>query len=140
MIDDDVNLSKVIRIASEAKGFAFFAAQSAAEGLEAIKKVEPDLIILDVIMEDFVAGFRVVRELRTAAPDSPFKRFEKVPILMLTSVTSKTTVDFSGRVATALLPVDAFIEKPVKPSELFAAIEKLFASRETPQANEPAMA
>jgi hypothetical protein len=46
---------------------------------------------------------------------------------MLTSVASKTTVDFSGRVGTALLPVDAFIEKPVKPAELFAKIEELFA-------------
>lgn len=131
MIDDDVNLTTVIRIALEAKGYAFFSAQSATEGLEAIKKVDPDLIILDVIMEDFVAGFRVVRELRTAAPDSPYKRFERIPILMLTSVTSKTTVDFSGRVNTALLPVDAFIEKPVKPSELFAKIEELFADRKT---------
>jgi len=141
MIDDDVNLVKVIRIALEAKGYAFFAAQSAAEGLEAIKEVKPDLIILDVIMEDFVAGFRVVRELRTAVPDSPYKQFERVPILMLTSVTSKTTVDFNGRVATALLPVDAFIEKPVKPSELFAKIEELFAHRATAQinsTNEPA--
>jgi DNA-binding response OmpR family regulator len=143
MIDDDVNLAKVIRIALEAKGYLFFSAQSASEGLEAIKQVEPDLIILDVIMEDFVAGFRVVRELRTASADSPYKRFERVPILMLTSVTSKTTVDFSGRVATALLPVDAFIEKPVKPSDLFAKIEELFADRKTPHtgsANESATA
>ena len=137
MIDDDVNLVKVIRIALEAKGYDFFAAQSAAEGLEAIKEVKPDLIILDVIMEDFVAGFRVVRELRTAAPDSPFKQFERVPILMLTSVTSKTTVDFNGRVATALLPVDAFIEKPVKPSDLFAKLEELFANRDASQNKAP---
>lgn len=141
MIDDDVNLAKVIKIALEAKGYTFFSAQSATEGLEAIKNVEPDLIILDVIMEDFVAGFRVIRELRTAAPDSPYKRFERVPILMLTSVASKTKVDFSGRVATALLPVDAFIEKPTKPSELFAKIEELFQNQQTPQtdaANESA--
>jgi DNA-binding response OmpR family regulator len=67
----------------------------------------------------------VVTELRTAAPDSPYKRFETVPILMLTSVTSKTTLDFSDRVGTALLPVDVFLEKPVRPFELLEHIEKL---------------
>ncbi len=127
MIDDDVDLVNVLRMVLEAKGYAFFAAHTATEGLEVIREVRPDLIILDVIMEDFVAGFRIISELRTADPQSPYKRYENVPILMLTSVTTKTAVDFGGRVGTALLPVDAFIEKPVKPSELFAKIEELFA-------------
>jgi len=127
MIDDDTNLVMVIRMVLESKGYDFHSAHTATEGLERIREVRPHLIILDVIMEDFVAGFRVVSELRTAAPDSPFKRFEHVPILMLTSVTTKTTLDFSGRVGTALLPVDAFLEKPVRPNELLAHIEELLA-------------
>ena len=87
----------------------------------------PDLIILDVIMEDFVAGFRVVSELRTPNPDSEFKNYSHIPILMLSSVTTKTNVNFSERVGTSLLPVDSFIEKPVKPAELLAKIEALLS-------------
>ncbi len=48
---------------------------------------------------------------------------------MLTSVTSKTQLDFAERVGTALLPVDAFVEKPVKPSEMLATIESVLAAR-----------
>jgi two-component system, OmpR family, response regulator MprA len=125
MIDDDINLVNVIRTVLETRGYEFHSAHTATEGLERIRELHPDLIILDVIMEDFVAGFRVVTELRTAAPDSPYKRFETVPILMLTSVTSKTTLDFSDRVGTALLPVDVFLEKPVRPFELLEHIQKL---------------
>jgi CheY-like chemotaxis protein len=124
MIDDDRNLVNVFRLVCSARGYEFFAAHSAAEGLEKIPQVEPDLIILDVIMEDFVAGFRVVSELR-ADPASPLARFSRVPIVMLTSVTSKTQLDFSDRVGTALLPVDAFVEKPVKPAEMLARIESM---------------
>ena len=124
MIDDDRNLVNVFRLVCSARGYEFFAAHSAAEGLEKIPEVEPDLIILDVIMEDFVAGFRVVSELR-ADPASPLSRFSRVPIVMLTSVTSKTQLDFSDRVGTALLPVDAFVEKPVKPAEMLARIEQM---------------
>jgi DNA-binding response OmpR family regulator len=128
MIDDDANLVSVFRAVFEAKGYAFAAAHSAASGLEAIESYAPDLIILDVIMEDFVAGFRVVSELRAGGPDSKLAAFSKVPILMLTSVTSKTRVDFNERVGTALLPVDAFMEKPVKPAELLARVEALLGS------------
>jgi CheY-like chemotaxis protein len=122
MIDDDVNLVNVFRLVCESKGYEFHSAGSAVQGLDAIEAVEPDLVILDVIMEDFVAGFRVVNELR-ANPASRLSRFSLVPIIMLTSVTSKTQVDFAERVGTALLPVDAFVEKPVKPAEMLATIE-----------------
>ena len=125
MIDDDVNLVNVFRLVCVAKGYEFHAAHSAAEGLEKIREVDPDLIILDVIMEDFVAGFRVVSELRAAVPDSPYWAYRDVPIVMLTSVTSKTHINFSDRVGTALLPVDAFVEKPVKPSEILGRIEAI---------------
>jgi CheY-like chemotaxis protein len=128
MIDDDVNLVDVFKLVCEAKGYEFAAAYSASEGLEKIKQVKPDLIILDVIMEDFVAGFRVLSELRTGEPDSEYSAYAKVPILMLTSVTSKTNLDFSDRVGTALLPVDAFMEKPVRPAELLAKIQELFGT------------
>jgi len=125
MIDDDTNLVNVFKIVLETKDYCFDSAYSASDGLKKIKEFMPDLIILDVIMEDFVAGFRVVSELRAGKEDSEYKAFSKVPILMLTSVTSKTTISFSEKVGTALLPVDAFIEKPVKPVELIVKIEEL---------------
>lgn len=127
MIDDDINLVNVIKIVLEAKDYIFDSAYSASEGLKKIKEFNPDLIILDVIMEDFVAGFRVVSELRTCGIDSEYYQYSKIPILMLTSVTSKTTISFSEKVGTALLPVDAFIEKPVKPVELLDKIVELFS-------------
>ncbi len=125
MIDDDVNLVNVVKMVFEAKGYEFSEAHSAAEGLERITEVNPDLIILDVIMEDFVAGFRVVSELRATEEDSKYRAYAKIPILMLTSVTMKTKYDFSEHVGTAMLPVDAFVEKPVKPADLIARVEEL---------------
>ncbi len=127
MIDDDVNLVDVFRLVCTARGYEFHAAHSAAEGLRKIPEVEPDLIILDVIMEDFVAGFRVLRELRASGLRSPYAKYSRVPIVMLTSVTAKTHLDFSDRIGTALLPVDAFVEKPVKPADILAKIEAILA-------------
>ena len=130
MIDDDVNLVNVVMMVLQAKGYEFEAAYSAAEGLEKIKQVNPYLIILDVIMEDFVAGFRVISELRTAEPGSVFSAYSQIPIVMLTSVTTKTSINFSDKIGTALLPVDAFIEKPVKPGILLQKIEELLSAKQ----------
>lgn len=126
MIDDDVNLVNVFRLVFEQVGYSFHSAGSATEGLDAIERVVPDLIILDVIMEDFVAGFRVVSELR-ADPRGRYARFAAIPIVMLTSVTTKTQIDFADRVGTALLPVDMLVEKPVKPAEMLATVEAVLA-------------
>jgi CheY-like chemotaxis protein len=136
MIDDDANLVNVFRLVCQARGYEFHAAHSAAEGLKKIEEVEPDLIVLDVIMEDFVAGFRVVSELR-ADTASRLARFARVPIVMLTSVASKTRLDFSERVGTALLPVDAFVEKPVKPAEMLARIEAILEGVEAGGGSRP---
>ena len=133
MIDDDVNLVNVFRLVCEAKGYHFSAAYSAREGLQKIRDVEPDLIILDVIMEDFVAGFRVVSELRAGDSGSAYAAYSRIPILMLTSVTTKTNVDFKDRVGTALLPVDAFMEKPAKPGDILARIEAMLSDHATEQ-------
>jgi CheY-like chemotaxis protein len=116
----------VFRLVFEKVGYAFRAAGSAAEGLDAIEQFVPELIILDVIMEDFVAGFRVVSELR-ADPHGRYARYASIPIVMLTSVTTKTQIDFADRVGTALLPVDMLVEKPVKPAEMLSIVESVLA-------------
>jgi DNA-binding response OmpR family regulator len=72
----------------------------------------------------------VVSELRAGNSASEYAAYSKIPILMLTSVTAKTNVDFRDRVGTALLPVDAFMEKPVKPAEILHRIEELLKARE----------
>lgn len=136
MIDDDVNLVDVIRMAFEAKGYEFSAAYSASEGMKKIKQVNPDLIILDVIMEDFVAGFRVVNELRASENNSEYQAYAQTPILMLTSVTARTSFDFSQRVGTSLLPVDAYLDKPVKPGELLSKVKKLLDEAPSDQETE----
>ena len=125
MIDDDENLVNVFRLVCTSQGYDFHSAHSAAEGLKKITEVSPDLIILDVIMEDFVAGFRVLSELRTGGPGSVYADLAEIPIIMLTSVSSRTHVNFSEMVGTALLPVDVFIEKPVKPADILSTIQRM---------------
>jgi len=125
MVDDDADLVLVVKSVFEASGYEFASAGSAKEGLEKIDAVRPDLIILDVMMEDLVAGFRVVNALRDYEANPQNRAWATTPILMLTSVQQRTKMKFSQDVGSKLLPIDSFLEKPVKPQALLATVAEL---------------
>jgi len=125
MVDDDVDLVDVVKWVLEARGYDFVSAGSAEEAMRCVADVNPDLIILDVMMEDVVAGFRVVSFLRDLEAHPENRRFSKVPILMMTSIQQKTKMRFSDDAGSRLLPIDAFLEKPVKPQVLLDTIARL---------------
>ncbi|HOI09485.1 MAG TPA: response regulator [Myxococcota bacterium] len=127
MVDDDVDLVDIVRSVLVASGYEFFSAGSAKECLETIDGVRPDLIILDVMMEDVVAGFRVVNHLRNFDENPQSRRWEHVPIMMMTSIQQRTKMRFSQDAGSRLLPIDAFLEKPVKPRVMLDTIAALLA-------------
>jgi CheY-like chemotaxis protein len=125
MVDDDSDLIQVVKWVFEAEGYEFRSASSAKEALEIIDSVQPDLMILDVMMEDIVAGFRVVNALRNFEENPHNQKFAGMPILMLTSVQQRTKMKISQDAGTKLLPIDSFLEKPVKPKVLLEKVTEL---------------
>jgi DNA-binding response OmpR family regulator len=127
IIDDDDDLVHALRLPLEAAGYEVFRAASGNEGLEKIKEVSPDLIILDVMMDTTTEGFHVSLALRSPDPRSEFKEYSRVPILMLTSIHSTTSLRFGPD--KDYLPVDAFIEKPIEPAELLKKVREHLAKK-----------
>ena len=72
MIDDDPDVILAIRIPLEAVGYEFYSASNSTEGLEKVKEINPDLIILDVMMETATEGFQTSLKLRDHPPDSEY--------------------------------------------------------------------
>ncbi len=127
IIDDDEDFVAITKTIFESKSYQCVTAYSAKEGLQKIKKENPDLIIVDVMMEDMTAGFRLVNTLRTAEEGSEYHPYSKIPLLMVTVFEEVTKIDIQKKAGTTLLPVDEFMRKPVKPRELLAKAEKMLA-------------
>jgi two-component system response regulator VicR len=123
VIDDDPDLVELIRLTLETKDYQVFSAASSMEGLEKVKKINPDLIILDVMMGHVTEGFQVALELRDTDPKSEYAAYSKIPILILTAIHDKTPLRFTPD--EKYLPVDDFVEKPLKASDLLQKVEKL---------------
>lgn len=124
VIDDDPDIVQALRLTLQGN-YDVYSASSGQEGLRKVKEVNPDLIILDVMMETQTEGFQVSLALRSRDPDSEYAAYAQVPILMLTAIHQTTPLRFSPD--SDYLPVDDFVEKPVKPGILLAKVKKLLA-------------
>ena len=123
MIDDDPDIVMATRIPLEASGYEFDVAYNSKEGLKKVKEMNPDLIILDVMMESATEGFHVSLKLRDRSPNSEFAAYRNIPILMLTAVHTTTPLRFQPD--QDYLPVDAFLDKGTDPDVLLAKIAEL---------------
>ena len=126
MIDDDGDFVAGMRILLESRGHEFHAAANGEEGLQRVKELEPDLIVLDVMMDTRTEGFHVSLQLRDRSPQSEYAAFRNVPILMLTSIHQTTALRFGPD--EDYLPVNALMEKSVRFDVIVEKIEELLKS------------
>ena len=119
VVDDDPDITFAVSLYLRKEGYEVQSAASRAEGMLAIASYKPDLLILDVMMEQPDDGIAMAQELRRTG--------QKLPIVMLTSVGKVTGMHFDKD--SDLVPVDAFFEKPVKPEELLRKLQELLKQR-----------
>src|SRR5215218_1513055 len=109
-IEDDDAIRLALRLALEDEGYTVVEAVNGAEGLEAFRANEIDLVLLDLRLPD-LSGFDVCRALRSESI---------VPIIIITAQT-----DTHDMVAGLEAGADDYVTKPVVPKELAARIRAL---------------
>jgi CheY-like chemotaxis protein len=120
IVDDDPDITEAMRVVLEHRGYRVDSASDGVKAMERIKAGRPDLIILDVMMTTPQEGFTLSRALKQD-PST-----QKIPILMVTAVKDKTGIDFAPEAGDdAWLPVEAFLDKPVKPDILVQKVDAL---------------
>lgn len=123
LVDDDPDFVEANSIVLEAGGFEVLTAGSGAEGLEKVESENPDVVVLDVMMENTDEGFAVARRIRRRLKSD-------VPIIMLTSVGKVTGYDYKPEEHPDFFPVEAFLEKPVPPTVLISKIREVLKKGE----------
>lgn len=115
IVDDDPDIVDSCRLFLQKGGFDVQGAGSRESGMKAVDAFRPDLLILDVMMEQPDDGIAMAQDLR--------RRGFQQPILMLTSISKVTGMNF-GR-DDDLVPVDEFQEKPIDGATLVNKVNKL---------------
>ena len=127
LVDDDPDLVEAMRLVLEGNGYDCVHASNGTRAIEAIPKEKPDLMVLDVMMDDLTEGFHVAYRIRK--PDPGLEPFQHMPIIMLTAIGQRTGMKFDKQTDADYLPVEEFMEKPVQPKELLAKVEHLLTRR-----------
>ncbi|MDH4211742.1 MAG: response regulator [candidate division WOR-3 bacterium] len=122
IVDDDVDFVEATKIVLEKSGYHVETCLSAEACLEKLKTIDPDLIIMDVMMETDHSGFDLCREIKRNL------KTKDIPVLMLTAVEEKYPMNFESAAGDETwLPVDGYIDKPVEAGVLLERINKLLS-------------
>ena len=123
VIDDDPDFRDAVTPILETALYDVVNASNPEEGKEKIFSEKPDLILLDIMMDSLFDGFSLCHAIKTS---KEYKEFNNTPIIFVSAVKEKTgsRFQFKGE-DQGLIGPDDYIDKPVKPDDLLARIERL---------------
>ncbi|MCX8021687.1 MAG: response regulator [Syntrophorhabdaceae bacterium] len=123
LVDNDVDFVDLHKAVLENNGFDVAVAYAGREVMDKVKFEQPDIIVLDLMLEKHDTGFGVAKALKA---DPVYK---KIPILMITAVLGETGMDFSQELDGYWMKTDDYMNKPFTPEELVGRIKKLLEKK-----------
>ncbi len=113
IIEDEIEMVKLLRMRLEANGYDVLVAGDGQEGLDMAKREKPDLIILDLMLPK-MDGFKVCGLIKSDT------KYSHVPIIILSARGHESDVATCKE-----LGAEVYITKPFEPRELLAKINSL---------------
>lgn len=108
VVDDDVNICKLLQLYLEKEGFEVVVANDGEEAVQMFRSEEPQLVLLDIMLPK-LDGWQVCREIR---------KFSSIPIIMLTA-----KGEVFDRILGLELGADDYVVKPFEAKEVLARIK-----------------
>jgi DNA-binding response OmpR family regulator len=122
IIDDDPDFRDAITPILQSALYDVVTAANPKEGKQKILKEKPDLILLDIMMDSLFDGFSLCHAVKTS---KEFSDVHDTPVIFVSAVKEMTgsRFQFKGDDQGMSGP-DDYIDKPVKPEDLLARIER----------------
>jgi len=124
VIDDDPDIVDALVVLLEGEGYEVHSASDGEEGLARIRELNPDLIILDLLMPR-LDGFGVCKALQ----DPRWAKWKNIPIIVLTSVSREASQRRYELETGVRMDVDDYIEKPIDPDVVLQRVRNTLARK-----------
>ena len=112
LVDDDADITKVLKVRIEAEGYEFMSAGDGKEMLEILKIKKPDVVLLDIILPN-MDGYSALREMRKN------EKYADIPVIILSAKEKKKVGDLFD-----LEKITFFVEKPFDTKDLMEKISE----------------
>lgn len=109
LIEDDANIRDMYRMKLELSGYDVLTAEDGKEAVELVKKENPDLVFLDILLPK-KDGFEVLKEIKS----SKSEEIKSIPVIMLSNLSSKEDVDEAKKLGAS----DYFVKAKTSPKEV----------------------
>ncbi|MCA9759279.1 MAG: response regulator [Candidatus Eisenbacteria bacterium] len=122
IIDDDEDFRESTETLLESEGYHVVLARSAKDGLSKLEECDPDIIVLDIMMESTEAGYGVNYSIKNLPQ---YGRWEHVPIVMVSSIDQSPDVRFPRAPEVDLIRPDKYLTKPIDADLFLDTLTKL---------------
>jgi len=117
VVDDDKNITKLLKITLEKEEYNVHAARDGKEGIDIIKDVKPDLVLLDIVMPE-MTGYQVMKFLKKDPSVSD------IPIIMVTVKDQEQDIDTG-----VVLGAYDYVTKPFNMKLLIKKIQNILDNK-----------
>lgn len=124
VVDDDPDILEQLNVILTNRGYEVCVAASQNEAEEVLLGFQPDLAIVDLMMEQTDSGFVLCHLIKKVYPDTP--------IILLTSVMAQTGMSFEtqSEAERSWIKAEKVMDKPVRAEQLIAEINRLLRTEE----------
>ncbi len=124
-VEDEPEMIDLIKLILTRKGFEVFGANGGAEGLQKIREIKPDLVLLDLMMPE-MDGWQVYQQIKA---DEATKH---IPVIVVTAKAQNIDKVLGLHIA----KVDDYISKPFSVQELVDRVEEVLNKNTSPSKTE----
>jgi two-component system, OmpR family, response regulator VicR len=117
-IEDEPEMIELIQLILNRRGFEVLGASGGKEGVQKVRELLPDLVLLDLMMPD-MDGWEVYQQMK--AEEST----RNIPVIIVTAKAQNIDKVLGLHIA----KVDDYIAKPFGPQELIDSVEKIFGQK-----------
>jgi len=117
-IEDEPEMIDLVKLILGRKGFELTGAMGGREGLEAVRRIKPDLVLLDLMMPD-MDGWEVYQQMKADAD------MQNIPVIVVTAKAQSIDKVLGLHIA----KVDDYVTKPFGPQELLQSVEKVLGAK-----------
>lgn len=122
LVDDDIDFLTLHRLQLEAAGYNVIVAEGQKPAEEVLARVRPDLAVVDLMLEQVDGGFALCYHIKRLAP--------KIPVILVTAVTSETSLEFDAATPEerSWVQADLMLTKPLRFEQLQREITRLLGT------------
>jgi DNA-binding response OmpR family regulator len=118
-IEDEPEMIDLVKLILGRKGFDLTGAMGGREGLEAVRRIKPDLVLLDLMMPD-MDGWEVYQQMKAD------EDLMDIPVIVVTAKAQSIDKVLGLHIA----KVDDYVTKPFGPQELLQSVERVLSKQE----------